>query len=179
MFVLLSVARAGTGSGRVERDDTRNSPHPLHVLGESCSLTCGAWAGRSGRKRPRCGPACRCRGSLVPSRLARRAGSVNTSQTVQALGRGVIRTKWLIAACSAGAFASVAPVADAAELAARGPAECPDAEELSFRVERHIGVELDAAAPLRFDVTFERAGAGYSAQIDVSAQAADAAPQRR
>jgi hypothetical protein len=86
--------------------------------------------------------------------------------------------RWLAAACSAGALASAPALAVAAELAARGPAECPDADELSFRIERHIGVELGAAAPLRFDVTFERADAGYAAQIDVSAEPG-AAPQRR
>jgi hypothetical protein len=43
----------------------------------------------------------------------------------------------------------------AAELWVTGPAACPDAGDLAFRVERSIGVPLAQSAPLRFSVVFE------------------------
>jgi hypothetical protein len=58
--------------------------------------------------------------------------------------------------------------AQAAELSARGPAECPDATELTFRVERAIGMPLGRAAPLRFSVQFMPArAASYTARLAV------------
>lgn len=64
-------------------------------------------------------------------------------------------------------LASLAWPARAAELTARGPRECADSAELSFRVERSIGMPLGRAAPLAFDVTMERAAAEYVAHIVV------------
>jgi hypothetical protein len=78
-----------------------------------------------------------------------------------------------------GILASVARVAHAAELSVRGPAECVDAEELSFRIERSIGMALGAAAPLRFEVEMERSEAGHRARIEVRmAGSPDVAMQR-
>jgi hypothetical protein len=53
----------------------------------------------------------------------------------------------------------------AAELSARGPAECADTRELSFRVERSIGMPLAEAAPLQFDVEMKREASGYVARV--------------
>jgi hypothetical protein len=78
-----------------------------------------------------------------------------------------------------GVLASVARVAHAAELSVRGPAQCVDAEELSFRVERSIGMALGAAAPLRFEVAMDRSEAGHRARIEVRvAGSSDVAMQR-
>lgn len=65
------------------------------------------------------------------------------------------------------AMLALAPRAGAAELSARGPASCPDADELKFRVERAIGMPLSHAAPLRFAVTFEANTGAYAAQLEV------------
>src|SRR5688572_25043418 len=55
----------------------------------------------------------------------------------------------------------------AAELDWRGPATCPDAAELRFRVERAIGMPLSHAAPLRFEVEAVPSPRGYVARVDV------------
>jgi hypothetical protein len=60
----------------------------------------------------------------------------------------------------------------AAELVVHGPASCPDVSELTFRVERVIGVPLAQAAPLRFDVQFDAASGMFSARLEVEASAA-------
>jgi hypothetical protein len=62
----------------------------------------------------------------------------------------------------------LAPQAHAAELVASGPALCPDAEELTVRVERALGVDLESAVPLRFSVRFDGASpSGYRARLMV------------
>jgi hypothetical protein len=58
--------------------------------------------------------------------------------------------------------------ARAAELVASGPAFCPDASELTFRVERALGADLESAAPLRFSVRFDGdTPSGYRARLVV------------
>jgi hypothetical protein len=69
--------------------------------------------------------------------------------------------------------------AGAAELSAGGPAPCPDAAELRFRVERALGMPLERAAPLHFDVHFERSARSFVAQLRVDANAASPAPKQR
>jgi hypothetical protein len=64
--------------------------------------------------------------------------------------------------------------AEAAELTASGPRECADAVELSFRVERAIGMSLAQAAPLAFEVLIERTAAGPVARIEVTGAAPEA-----
>ena len=64
--------------------------------------------------------------------------------------------------------------ANAAELTATGPRECADAVELSFRVERAIGMSLVQAAPLAFEVVMERTAAGHVARIGVTGAAPEA-----
>jgi hypothetical protein len=69
--------------------------------------------------------------------------------------------------------------ARAAELAARGPAGCPDAAELTFRVERAIGMPIAHAAPLRFSVFFEAAPAGsHTARLAVERREPQARSER-
>ena len=68
--------------------------------------------------------------------------------------------------------------ARAAELSARGPAECPDAPELAFRVERNLGMPLAQAAPLGFAVVFEPpapAQAQYTARLETRRNEVDGA----
>lgn len=72
------------------------------------------------------------------------------------------------------ALGAVARSASAAELTARGPRECADAAEISFRVERAIGMPLAKAAPLAFEVAIERTAAGHVARIGVDGAAPDA-----
>lgn len=56
--------------------------------------------------------------------------------------------------------------AHAAEVEARGPAECPDAAELGFRVERNVGVPLARAPAIQFVVETEKKRAGaYVARL--------------
>lgn len=77
-----------------------------------------------------------------------------------------------LAACLFGAclFEGLAApaAAQAAELSTRGPTACPDVAELTFRVERAIGMPLSHAAPLRFAVKFEAQAGGYAAQLEVA-----------
>jgi hypothetical protein len=78
------------------------------------------------------------------------------------------------------ALASHARPALAAELSARGPAECPDAAELTFRVERAIGMPLAHAAPVRFSVRFLAAKAGaYTAHLAVASSTSSNPPAER
>jgi len=62
-------------------------------------------------------------------------------------------------------LAGLARPAGAAQLEAHGPAECADAAELSFRVERSLGAPLASAAPLRFEVLMQRGVDAYVARI--------------
>ena len=73
----------------------------------------------------------------------------------------------LLPAALLGLAASVPRPASAAELTASGPAACPDVAELSFRVERAIGMPLAHAAPLRFDVRFAGEAAAFTARLAV------------
>jgi hypothetical protein len=66
----------------------------------------------------------------------------------------------------ASVIAGASTPARAAELAAQGPVECPDAAELTFRVERAIGMPIARTPPLRFSVVFEAAGS-YTARLAV------------
>jgi hypothetical protein len=66
----------------------------------------------------------------------------------------------------------------AAELRARGPAECPDGVELAFRVERNAKVALPLAPPVMFDVEMERAATGYVAHIQMTGAGADQTKER-
>lgn len=77
---------------------------------------------------------------------------------------------------------ALAPAAQAAELSVRGPAQCPDAGELKFRVERAIGVPLVRAAPLRFDVSFEPGaspGSPYTARLEAHGDEVRGAREQR
>lgn len=65
--------------------------------------------------------------------------------------------------------------AQAADLTASGPRECADAVELSFRIERAIGMPLAEAAPLAFEVVMERTAAGHVAHIGVTGAAPETA----
>lgn len=62
-------------------------------------------------------------------------------------------------------LAGSARPAGAAQLEAHGPAECADAAELSFRVERSLGAPLASAAPLAFEVLMQRGVDAYVARI--------------
>jgi hypothetical protein len=68
--------------------------------------------------------------------------------------------------------------ARAAELQARGPAECPDGMELAFRVERNAQVTLALAPAVRFDVAMERAAAGYVAHVRMTGAGAHETKER-
>jgi hypothetical protein len=74
---------------------------------------------------------------------------------------------WILVGLLGCVGAGAPGLASAADLEAHGPAECADASELSFRVQRSIGMPLEQAAPLAFDVEMEHAGAGYQAVIRV------------
>lgn len=76
-------------------------------------------------------------------------------------------------------LASLARPGRAAELTASGPSECADTTELSFRVERSIGMSLGEAAPLAFDVVMLRSASGYVAHIGVTGAAPDATRMER
>jgi hypothetical protein len=79
----------------------------------------------------------------------------------------------------ASVMTGVAAPARAAELAARGPAECPDVAELTFRVERAIGMSIAHTAPLRFSVLFEAAPPGsYTARLGVERREPPARSER-
>lgn len=77
-------------------------------------------------------------------------------------------TRFGLALAAGHVAASVTGVARAAEVVARGPHGCPDAGELTFRVERRMNMPLAQAAPLRFDVTMEQATSGHRARIEVT-----------
>jgi hypothetical protein len=64
-------------------------------------------------------------------------------------------------------LAGTASSPSAAELVRQGPAECPDASELSFRVERSVGMPLADAARLKLEVVLEHVASGYTARIRV------------
>ena len=68
--------------------------------------------------------------------------------------------------------------ARAAELRARGPAECPDGVELAFQVERNAKLALALAPPVKFDVDMERAANGYVAHIHMSGARTDETKER-
>src|SRR5262245_23699978 len=95
-----------------------------------------------------------------------RVGQRALLKVARASGRRRLR------ACAAGlvalaAMLAVPASARSAELSVRGPAACPDVAELTFRVERAIGMPLSHAAALRFAVHFERQAADYGAQLAV------------
>src|SRR5690348_2379171 len=58
-------------------------------------------------------------------------------------------------------------VAQAAEVQARGPSECPDSAELGFRLERSVGVVLAEAPAMTFVVEMQRSAGGYAARLAV------------
>jgi hypothetical protein len=66
----------------------------------------------------------------------------------------------------------------AAEVDWRGPARCPDPDEVRFRIERAIGMPLSHAAPLRFDVRAQPVARGFMASIDVQASSGSRTRQR-
>jgi hypothetical protein len=76
----------------------------------------------------------------------------------------------VLAGVLSGVLAGAAGTADAAELSVRGPVPCVDAAELSFRVERAIGMPLAQAAPLTFAVEMERGADGFVARIRVAGE---------
>jgi hypothetical protein len=86
---------------------------------------------------------------------------------------------WAAVLAGAAGGAGIARLAHAAELAAEGPRECAEAGEISFRVERSIGMPLSQAAPLRFDVVMERGSSGYVARIAVRGGPAGGATMQR
>jgi hypothetical protein len=85
------------------------------------------------------------------------------------------RIRWVAGVVVFGLSASRA---SAAELDWRGPAVCPDAAELRFRIERAIGMPLSHAAPLRFQVRVEPSARGYVARVEVEA-GQGSTPRRR
>jgi hypothetical protein len=60
--------------------------------------------------------------------------------------------------------------ASAAEIDWRAPAECPDAEELRFRVERAIGMPLSHAARLHFEARAVPSARGYDARVVIETE---------
>jgi len=70
--------------------------------------------------------------------------------------------------------ASAGGLAQAAELTAQGPRECSDVTDISFRVERSIGMPLAHAAPLTFDIVMERAVSGYVAHLRATGESGTA-----
>lgn len=81
---------------------------------------------------------------------------------------------WLVACLALPAAAR------AAEVDWRAPAECPDAEELRFRVERAIGMPLAHAAPLRFQAHAEASARGYRGRVVIEeGSGTGAAPRAR
>lgn len=66
----------------------------------------------------------------------------------------------------------------AAELQARGPAECPDGVELAFRVERNAKVALALAPPVKFEIEMDRAAPGYVARVRMTGASAQETKER-
>jgi hypothetical protein len=91
------------------------------------------------------------------------------------------RARWRIGASvlSIAGGVLVAGRAGAAELSVRGPHECPDTAELTFRVERLLGMSLSRAAVLHFDVEFAVAHAGYGARLVVGRGGSATDPKQR
>jgi len=68
--------------------------------------------------------------------------------------------------------------ARAAEVVAQGPSECPDADELGFRLERGVGLPLAQAPAMRFAVEMERTAGGYAARLTVAGQGEEQGKER-
>jgi hypothetical protein len=64
--------------------------------------------------------------------------------------------------------------ASAAEVDWQAPAECPDVEELRFRVERTIGMPLSHAARLRFVARAAPSSGGYRAHVVIEGASGEA-----
>lgn len=106
--------------------------------------------------------------TAVVRRFWRKVGARPVRRSLARLGLGLVT----------GVGLGAPSVAAAAELAATGPAACPDGSELRFRVERAIGTSLERAAPLRFRVAFEPAAALYRARLSVLDAPASAGSER-
>jgi hypothetical protein len=87
---------------------------------------------------------------------------------VRGITPGVPFSRGLCCAAASLLLTLVPSAAHAAEVVARGPAECTDARELAFRVERRLGVPLADMAPLRFEAEFELRATGYHARLTVT-----------
>ncbi len=88
---------------------------------------------------------------------------------------------WLAGFALAGGLFLTWP-ARAAELSVEGPAACPDASELAFRVERALGMPLADSAALRFNVRFEAPGtpgSPYTARLAAQGSEPTAASTER
>ena len=55
--------------------------------------------------------------------------------------------------------------AQAADVVVHGPSGCPDSAELGFRVERNVGMTLDQAPAMSFDVQLSRSASGYAGRL--------------
>lgn len=81
--------------------------------------------------------------------------------------------------CSLWGLGLPVSAAQAAEVMATGPAECPDSAELGFRVARNLGVPLPQAPAVRFVVDMQRANGAYAARLRVLAERASDDKQRQ
>jgi hypothetical protein len=86
--------------------------------------------------------------------------------------------RWLLLLLLAQVMGPSSPAA-AASLSVAVPAACLDAAELTALVELDIGTPLDAAVPLRFEVSAEKRAGGYDARLDVFADGGVVARRRR
>jgi hypothetical protein len=90
--------------------------------------------------------------------------------------RGWLR--WAASALGIGGVLLLPAPARAAEIAVRGPHECPDTAELTFRIERLLGMPLIRAAVLHFDVEFAAARGAFAARLLMSGGEEAGAKQR-
>lgn len=68
--------------------------------------------------------------------------------------------------------------AGAAEIEARGPAECPDGGELAFRVERNAKLSLERAPAVQFEIEMTRAAEAYVAHVKMTDASASQTKER-
>jgi hypothetical protein len=74
--------------------------------------------------------------------------------------------RWMLPLLLAQVVGRSTPAA-AASLSVTAPAPCLDAAALTVLLERELGTTLDAAVPLRFEVSAEKRARGYEARLEV------------
>lgn len=80
--------------------------------------------------------------------------------------------------CASACLVLGAAAARAAEIEARGPRECPDTAELSFRIERSVNGTLAEAPAVKFVIEMDRGSAGYVASVAVLGTSGSEAKER-